>query len=139
MQVVLEEKNEVRNGCIVLKRFWHLTREKEKDEDHNHRVAEVEDGAGSSNDLQLREEVMHAVDKQVGRCEATGQEGTPPPVIILDAGYKLLESTSAKWNWSKKHTENISSACHQGTIRVDNFILEYVWEEQWNTSAHRWK
>lgn len=96
------------NGCIVLKRFRHLTCEKEKDEDHNHRVAEVEDGASSSNDLQLREEVMHAVDKQVDRCEATGQEGTPPPVIILDMSYKMLEFAPAKYNWSNKHILKIT-------------------------------
>lgn len=97
----------MRNYCIVFKRFRNLTCEKEKDEDHNHRVAEVENGARSSNDLQLREEVMHAVDEQVDRCEATGQEGTPPPVIILDAGYKMLESTSATWNRSNKHVLEI--------------------------------
>lgn len=70
--------------CKVLQRFRDLTCEKEKDKDHNHRVAEVQDGASSSNNLQLGEEVMYAIDKQVDRCEATGQEGTPPPVIILD-------------------------------------------------------
>lgn len=102
--------------CKVLKHFRHLTCEKEKDEDHNHRVAKVQDGASSSNDLQLREEVMHAVDKQVDRCEAAGQEGTPPPVIILDARNNMLESPSAKWSWSNKHTENICSSCYQGTF-----------------------
>lgn len=89
-------KKEVRNGCRVSKKFKHLTCEKEKDEDHNHRVAKVEDGASSSNNLQLREEVMDAVDKQVDRSEATGQKGTPPPVIILDTGYKVFKFTSAK-------------------------------------------
>lgn len=125
--------------CKVWKRFRHLTCEKEKDKDHNHRVAEVQDGASGSNNLQLGEEVMYAIDKQVDRCEATGQEGTPPPVIILDTVYKTLESPTAKWSWSNKHTENICSACSQGTIKVNNFLLEYVWEEQGNTSAHRWK
>lgn len=90
------EYNIMTKGFIVIKRFRKLTCEKEKDEDHNHRVAKVEDGAGSSNDLQLREEVVHAVDEQVDCCKATGQEGTPPPVIILEAGYKMLESPSAK-------------------------------------------
>lgn len=65
-----------------------LTCEEEEDEDHNHSVAKVEDGAGSSNYLQLREEVMHSVDKQIDSCEAAGQEGTPPPVVVLDTHYK---------------------------------------------------
>lgn len=109
----------MRNDGIVSKESKHLTCEKEKDEDHNHRVAEVEDGASSSDNLQLREEVVHAVDKQVHRSEATGQEGTPPPVVILNTGYKMLTSTVAKWK--------ICSACHQETIEANNFILEYVW------------
>lgn len=27
---------------------------------------------------------MHSVDEQIDRCEATGQEGAPPPVVILN-------------------------------------------------------
>lgn len=92
----LLDRKELRNTYTFLKRFQkHLTCEKEKDEDHNHRVAEVEDRASRSNDLQLREEVMHAVDKQIDCCEAAGQEGTPPPVIILDVDYNMLQSTYA--------------------------------------------
>lgn len=49
-----------------------LTCEEEEDEDHNHGVSKVEDGAGSSDYLQLREEVMHSVDKQIDCREAAG-------------------------------------------------------------------
>lgn len=49
-----------------------LTCEEEEDEDHNHGVSKVEDGAGSSDYLQLREEVMHSVDKQIDCCETAG-------------------------------------------------------------------
>lgn len=60
-----------------------LTCEEEEHEDHDHGVTKVEDGAGHSDDLQLWEEVMHSVDEQVDCCEAAGQEGTPPPVVVL--------------------------------------------------------
>lgn len=54
---------------------------------------------------------MHAVDKQVDGCEAAGQEGTPPPVIILDRDCKILDATygkclqdiSSKENHHSKH------------------------------------
>lgn len=60
-----------------------LTCEEEEDEHHDGGVTEVEDGAGGSYDLQLGEEVVDGVDKQVDGREATGQEGTPPPVVVL--------------------------------------------------------
>lgn len=65
-----------------------LTCEEEEDKDHNHCVSKVEDGAGSSYYLQLWEEVVHSIDEQIDCCEAAGQEGAPPPVVVLDTHYK---------------------------------------------------
>lgn len=59
------------------------TSEEEKNESHDHGVSKVQDGAGQSSDLQLREEVMNGVDQEVDSSEAAGQEGTPLPVIVL--------------------------------------------------------
>lgn len=73
-----------------------LTCEEEEHEDHDHGVTKVEDGAGHSDDLQLWEEVMHSVDEQVDCCEAAGQEGTPPPVVVLGNTEKQGELLSAQ-------------------------------------------
>jgi len=61
-----------------------LTSEKEEDEDHNHGVAKVQYGTGRSNYLQLWEEVVHGVDEQIDCGESAGQEGAPPPMVVLD-------------------------------------------------------
>lgn len=80
-----------------------LTCEEEEDEHHDGGVTEVEDGAGGSYDLQLGEEVVDGVDKQVDGREATGQEGTPPPVVVLQEtglrlGYRQWQSDCKQSN-----------------------------------------
>lgn len=67
------------------------TCKEEEDEDHNHCVTKVEDSTGRSNNLQLRKEVMHSINKQIDRCEAAGQEGTPPPVVVLSTKMEIAE------------------------------------------------
>lgn len=59
------------------------TSEQEEDESHDQGIAKVEDGAGQSGDLQLREEVMNGVDEEIKSSEAACQEGTPLPVVVL--------------------------------------------------------
>lgn len=61
----------------------NLTCEEKEHENHDHGVSKVEDSAGHSDYLQLWEEVMHRINEQVDCCESAGQEGTPPPVVIL--------------------------------------------------------
>lgn len=92
-------------SCLIELTSWrqNLTCEKEEDEDHNQSVSKVEDGAGSSDDLQLWEEVMDSIDKQIHCCEATGQEGTPPPVVVLAKDDML----GTKYEiWSLQHIQN---------------------------------
>lgn len=60
-----------------------LTCKEEEYEHHDHSIAEVQDGAGSTDDLEFGEEIVHSVDEQVNRCKAARQEGSPPPVIVL--------------------------------------------------------
>ncbi len=60
-----------------------LTSEKEEEEDHDGGVAEIEKGGGCSFNLQLGDEVVHAVDEQVEAGKAAGQEAAPPPVVVL--------------------------------------------------------
>ena len=59
------------------------TCEKEEAENHDAGVSEVEEGGGSSLDVQLGEEVVHAVHGQVESGEPAGQEAPPPPVVVL--------------------------------------------------------
>lgn len=33
---------------------------------------------------------MHGIDEQINCCEAAGQEGTPPPVVVLDGQGKIV-------------------------------------------------
>lgn len=56
--------------------------QQEKQENHDERVAKVQERRWCVVDLQLRSEVMTAVDEQVDGCEATREETPPPPVII---------------------------------------------------------
>ena len=80
-----------------------LTCEEEEYEHHDRGVAKVEDGAGGSYDLQLGEEVVDGVDKQVDGREAAGQEGAPPPVVVLQEtglrlGYRQWQSDCKQSN-----------------------------------------
>lgn len=60
------------------------TCEQKKHKDHNGCVSEVEQSARESRDCEFGHEVMDTVAKEVNGCEATGQEGPPPPVVILN-------------------------------------------------------
>ena len=61
-----------------------FTCEEEKADDHDAGVSKVEEGGGGPLYVQLRHEVVHAVDGQVERREPGRQEATPPPVIVLN-------------------------------------------------------
>lgn len=61
----------------------NCTSEQEEDESHDHGVSKVQDGASQSSDLQLGEEVMNGIDKEIDSSEAAGQEGAPLPMIVL--------------------------------------------------------
>lgn len=93
-----------------------LTCEEEEDQDHNQSVAKVEDGAGRSNDLQLREEVMHSVDEEIDSGEAAGQEGTPPPVVILETYYHRHIKIQEWWPDSSALNSLITNFTYVGTI-----------------------
>ena len=60
-----------------------LTCEQEESEDHDEGVAEVEQRADEALDVQLADVVVYTVDEEIDGREATGQEGAPPPVIVL--------------------------------------------------------
>lgn len=66
-------------------------REKKEDQDHDHGVAEVQDGARCARDLQLGEEVVDGVHEEVHGGEAAGEEGTPLPVIVLCTQVEVAE------------------------------------------------
>lgn len=65
--------------------------EEEKADDHDAGVSKVEEGGGGPLDVQLRHEVVHAVDGQVERSETGRQEAAPPPVIVLGTEVEVAE------------------------------------------------
>lgn len=69
-----------------------LTCEEEEDEDHNQSVSKVEYGTGCSNYLQLWEEVVYSIDEQIDCGETASQEGTPPPVVVLDTDTREVKT-----------------------------------------------
>ena len=60
-----------------------LTGEEEENQHHNKSVAKVEEGGRCSSDRQLGNKEMNRVQEEIHRSTATGQERSPPPVIIL--------------------------------------------------------
>jgi hypothetical protein len=61
----------------------HGSGEKEEEEHHDERVAKVQESARSVVDLKFRRKVMTTVDEEIDGGEATGEETSPPPVIVL--------------------------------------------------------
>lgn len=93
---------------------YALTGKKEEEEYHDERVPKIEECRRGVGDFQFGDEVMHAVKKQVKGCKSTGQEATPPPVIIL-----------------RKVQQRKSYMSHSAEL-TQRFV-------QVLTSAHRWK
>lgn len=65
--------------------------EKEKEEHHDERVAEVQERAGRILDLKLSCEVVAAVDEEVDRRESARQETSPPPVVVLGTQVEITQ------------------------------------------------
>ncbi len=59
--------------------------EEEELQGHDERVAKVDHRRNKLGDLELREEVEHAVEEHVQRRGSRGQERAPPPVVVLAA------------------------------------------------------
>lgn len=59
------------------------TREDEEGEGHEEGVSEVEEAGDEAGDVQLREEVVGAVEEHVDRRAARRQERRPPPLMVL--------------------------------------------------------
>jgi len=57
--------------------------QKEKCENHDTCVSKVKESGRSSFNIQLCYKVMNAVYCKVERSEATGEEASPPPVVVL--------------------------------------------------------
>lgn len=49
-----------------------LTCEQEENQDHDHSVPKVEDGASNTSNLEFWEEIMNGVDEEVNGGEAAG-------------------------------------------------------------------
>ena len=65
-------------------RCWlELTRQEEKEENHDERVSEVQESRGGISNIQFGDKIVDAVGEQIECSETTRQEATPPPVIIL--------------------------------------------------------
>ena len=60
-----------------------LTREQEEQEDHDDRVAEVEEGTREAADLCLGVVIVDTVEEEVDGGETRCEERPPPPVVVL--------------------------------------------------------
>jgi len=63
--------------------------EKKENKGQEERVSEVENRRRRALDRQLRKEVVNAIEKEVDCGKAGGQEGSPPPMVILGAKMKV--------------------------------------------------
>ena len=72
-----------------------VTCEKEENQDHDHRVPKIQNGACHACDLKFGEEVMNCIYQKVNSCKTAGEKGSPPPVIILQ---KEVEKNHFRWN-----------------------------------------
>lgn len=61
----------------------NFTGHQEEDPDDNQRVTEIKESRGSSRYVKFHDKIMNAVDKEIHGGETTGQEGAPPPMIVL--------------------------------------------------------
>ena len=60
-----------------------LTVKKKEDRCHYHCVTEVQEGGGCSCDGQFGDKEMNGVQKEIHCSTSARQEGTPPPIVIL--------------------------------------------------------
>ena len=68
----------------------HTSHNEEK-ENHDEGVAKVEKVGESSSDGGLVDKVVDGEEKQVESCGARGEEGSPPPAIVLGAEVEVAE------------------------------------------------
>lgn len=65
--------------------------QQEEEENHDQRVAKVQEGAGGIVDLQLRRKVVTTVDKEINCGETARQETSPPPVVVLGTQVEIAQ------------------------------------------------
>lgn len=70
----------------------HLTCQEEEEKNHDESVSEVEESRRCIFYVQFGDEVVDAVEKEVDGRETTGQETSPPPVIVLTTTKTSYES-----------------------------------------------
>lgn len=66
---------------------------------------------------------MDTVDKEVDSCEATGQKGSPPPVIVLSTKMKVAQQDGGFWTsddkndkHQKQETEHVVGLVRPNTV-----------------------
>ena len=65
--------------------------EDEHKQDHDGAVSEVEHGADEASDSHLGLEIVDTVQHEVERGGAGGEEGAPPPVVVLGAQVEVAQ------------------------------------------------
>lgn len=63
----------------------------EKQKYHDQRISKVQEGGGGVFNVQLGDEVVAAVYEEVASSRPRGEEGAPPPVIVLGAEVEVAE------------------------------------------------
>ena len=91
---------------IETTRSSRRTCEEKEGEDHYDGVAEVEERADEAFDVQLADVVVHAVEEEVDGSEAAGQEGAPPPVVVLKTIVARHSGSASDSGWVRKGTKN---------------------------------
>lgn len=77
---ILAKEQSLSSYCWIFFGFWlgsrqyGLTCEQEENQDHDHSIPEVQDGASNTSNLEFREEIMDGVDEEINGGEAAGQE-----------------------------------------------------------------
>lgn len=60
-----------------------VTCEKEENQDRDHRVPKIQNGACRACDVKFDEEVMDCIYQKINSCKTASEKGSLPPVIIL--------------------------------------------------------
>ena len=82
------------------------TCEQEEEGHHDGAVAEVEDCGHKARDVQLRDEVVDAVQEKVERSAAAHQVAAPSPVVVLCTEVEVAEEDSGLWAGDAQYHEH---------------------------------
>lgn len=69
----------------------NCTSQQEEKKHNDEGVTEIQEGTGCSMNLQLGHKIVNTVSEEVHRSETTGQERTPPPVVVFSTEMEITQ------------------------------------------------